>query len=206
MTPFTARIHEALDFAALHHRHQRRKDPDLRIPYVSHLFGVAYLLAQYDFPERVVVAGILHDLLEDVVDAWGRHDLEDEMTKRFGHEVHSLVRLVTQKKRSSFWHAIDWHTRGEAYRQVLCDPSTPDEARAISCADKIHNIESLVLALHRLQGREHRLWSRLKAGPEGQLEKFRALHQGIASCWQHPIVDALAGAIRDLERAVHAAG
>ena len=59
MTLFSERIHEALDFAAIHHRRQKRKDADLKIPYISHLFGVAYILAQYGFQEDVVVAGVL---------------------------------------------------------------------------------------------------------------------------------------------------
>jgi hypothetical protein len=46
MTHFSERIHEALDFDAIHHAGQRRKDADLKIPYVSHLFGVGFILLQ----------------------------------------------------------------------------------------------------------------------------------------------------------------
>lgn len=200
MTPFTRRVHEALDFAAIHHDGQIRKDADVNIPYISHLFGVAYLLAQHDFAEDVVVAGVLHDFIEDVVDKKGKPKLESELIARFGEPVHRLVRYVTQTKRDSKGWKIDWHTRGEAYRTLLCDPSTPNEARAISCADKIHNIESLLMALDRHKGREAKMWGKLKATPDEQVEKFRLLHDGIQKCWHHPIVDAFEIKIVELAR------
>jgi (p)ppGpp synthase/HD superfamily hydrolase len=202
MPPFSVRIHEVLDFAAMHHAGQRRKDADIKIPYISHLFGVAYILAQYGFPEDVIVAGVLHDFIEDVVEKQWKPRLEAELKERFGDHVHSLVRLVTQQKRDARGRRIDWHARAEIYRKTICDPNTPDEARAISCADKIHNIESLLMALGRQKGREQKMWQRLKATPADQLEKFRLLHLGIAACWKHPIVEefgrkveALAGVI-----------
>ncbi len=178
MTPFSQRIHEALDFAAIHHAGQRRKDADIKIPYISHLFGVAYILAQYDFPEDVIVAGVLHDFIEDVVEKQWKPKLEPEMKKRFGENVHRLVRFVTQRKRDEAGGSVDWHTRGETYRRLLCDPGTPNEARAISCADKIHNIESLLMALGRHEGKEQKMWRRLKATPADQLRNSASCMQG----------------------------
>ncbi len=202
MTPFSERIHAALDFAAIYHAGQNRKDADIKIPYVSHLFGVAYILAQYDFPEDVVVAGTLHDFIEDVVEKQWKPKLEKELTERFGENVHRLVRFVTQQKRNENGKKIEWHTRGEMYRMLLCDPTTPDEARAISCADKIHNIESLLMALKRHEGKEQKMWGRLKATPTEQLEKFRQLHAGFAACWKHPIVEELGKKVEQLDAAM----
>jgi (p)ppGpp synthase/HD superfamily hydrolase len=195
MTPFTVRIHEALDFAAIHHRRQKRKDPDIAIPYVSHLFGVAYILAEYDFPEDVVVAGILHDFLEDVVQKERKPKLAEELRKRFGDTVFELVSFVTQQKRDGQGRKIDWHTRGKIYRERLCAASTPEGAKAISCADKIHNIESIFMALERLKGRENKMWGRMKATPDQQLQKFVSLHEDLGKNWRHPILDRLSGMI-----------
>ena len=202
MTHFSERIHEALDFAAIHHAGQRRKDADIKIPYISHLFGVAYILAQYGFPEDVIVAGVLHDFIEDVVEKKWKPKLEPEMKKRFGENVHRLVRFVTQRKRGEAGGSVDWHTRGETYRKLLCDPGTPNEARAISCADKIHNIESLLMALERHEGKEQKMWRKLKATPADQLEKFRLLHAGISGCWKHPIVEEFGKKVEALKAAV----
>ena len=202
MTPFSPRIHAALDFAAVHHHEQKRKDADVAIPYVSHLFGVCYILAQYDFEEDVVVAGILHDFLEDIVDKHDRPDLADDMKGQFGDRVHKLVTLVTQQKRDAGGQKLPWHIRGESYRETLLSPTTPDEARAISCADKIHNIESLVMALGRMKGNEQAMWAKLQASPEDQLKKFVSLHAAIGSRWKHPIVDELERKIRILGSAI----
>jgi (p)ppGpp synthase/HD superfamily hydrolase len=206
MTPFTPRIHEALDFAAIHHAGQKRKDADIRIPYISHLFAVAYILAQFDFPEDVVVAGVLHDFIEDVVEKEWKPKLEGELAGRFGEGVYTLVRLVTQQKRDARGKRIDWHARGEAYRKTICDPNTPDEARAISCADKIHNIESLLMALRRQQGKEQKMWRRLNASPADQIQKFQLLYTGIAACWRHPIVEEFGRKVEELAVVVHRHG
>jgi (p)ppGpp synthase/HD superfamily hydrolase len=202
MTTFSQRIHETLDFAAFHHRRGKRKDADITIPYVSHLFGVCYILAQYDFDEDIVVAGILHDFLEDVVQEQHDEKLENEMRERFGKRVHKLVSLVTQQKRDVAGKKLPWLIRGEQYRKVLLARTTPDGARAISCADKIHNIESLLMALGRLKGDEKRMWGKLKATPAQQLEKFWMLHDGIRQAWQHPIVDEFGRKIDALEKAM----
>jgi (p)ppGpp synthase/HD superfamily hydrolase len=193
-----------LDFAAIHHRCQKRKDPDIAIPYFSHLFGVAYILGQYDFPEDVVVAGILHDFLEDVVQKRNKPKLAEEMRAKFGETVFDLVSLVTQQKKDDQGQKIDWHARAEAYRKRLCSPNTPEGAKAISCADKIHNIESLLMGLERLKGREQRLWKRLKATPEEQLQKFEELHEEIGRNWQRPVLNELNNMIARLKDVIPA--
>lgn len=204
MTPFTPRIHEAFDFAALHHRKQLRKDPDIDIPYISHLYGVSYILAQFDFHEDVVIAGVLHDFLEDVVAKRRKPKLAIELRERFGGRVVSLVDFVTQQKWDSRGFPVGWHERGEAYRRRICSADTPDEAKAISCADKIHNIESLVMALGRQRGNEIKMWRRLKATPGEQLAKFRLLHDGFREHWQHPLLDMLDKEIKELESLIPA--
>lgn len=202
MTGVSQRIHEAMDFAAIHHRKGKRKDADVAIPYVSHLFGMCYLLVQHGFDEDVVVAGLLHDFPEDVVQE--NHDvaLEDEMKRRFGGRVFRLVSLVTQQKRDASGKKIPRHITGEHYRRVLVSRTTPDGARAISCAEKIHNIESLLMALGRMNGNEKMMWGKPKASPAPQAEKSRLLHEGIRQVWQHALVDECGSKIDALEKVV----
>jgi len=120
------------------------------------------------------------------------------MRQRFGENVHMLVDFVTQVKRRPDGSKIPWAERGEAYRRRISDPSTPAGAKAISCADKIHNIESLLMALDRHHGREHEMWGRLKASPEEQLRKFQELHACLKERWDHPILYELGEQIRKL--------
>ena len=62
-TGCSARLDEALRFAAAAHHEDVRKGT--RIPDVMHPFHVALILDRHGFSEDVVIAGLLHDVLED---------------------------------------------------------------------------------------------------------------------------------------------
>ena len=70
---YSDRINHALAFAAKHHDQQVRKGT--RLPYDTHAANVAVILARYDRDDDTVVAGILHDVIEDYV----RDGYTDEM-------------------------------------------------------------------------------------------------------------------------------
>jgi (p)ppGpp synthase/HD superfamily hydrolase len=78
---------DALAFADRRHAGQTRGVDDL--PFVTHPVEVACLLHESGYPDEVVAAGVLHDVLEDT-DA-ERSDLE----ARFGSRVAELVQAVT---------------------------------------------------------------------------------------------------------------
>jgi|GEM_PF-6281695 len=78
-------LKRALDEAAVWHRDQRRKYPGADVPYVSHLMGVAIILARHGFDDDVVAAGALHDCMEDC-------GIElATLTEKFGARVADLV-------------------------------------------------------------------------------------------------------------------
>lgn len=193
MTPFTKRIHEAFDYASIHHHGQERKDPDERIPYVSHLFGVTFILAQYDYDEDVLIAGVLHDLIEDVIQKQEKPAIRDQMRLKFGEGVYQLVDWVTQVKKDKQGNKFSWQERNNAYIERIM--IAPFEAKAISCADKIHNIQSLVLGCERGQP----MWQSLKSSPAEQIQKFRDLHKALSSDWSHPLLERLKNGIDQLE-------
>jgi (p)ppGpp synthase/HD superfamily hydrolase len=171
MIDFTPRLHQALDLAALAHNGQARKDPGLAIPYVSHVCGVAFLLAAHGFEEDVVVAGLLHDVLEDSQKYAG--DL-----KAFGDRVYRIVEQVSEADK----HA-PWRQRKVRYANTLRD-AWP-EAKAVSCADKIHNMQSILLSIQR--GRP--VWSMLtNKDPLEQVQRLIWLRDALAEGWDHPIL------------------
>jgi (p)ppGpp synthase/HD superfamily hydrolase len=121
----------ALDFAARKHAHQRRKG-ELAEPYINHLSDVARLLAAATDGQdvTVVVAGLLHDTLEDTDTTF------EELTKEFGQDVAALVSEVTDDKSLP---------RAERKRrQVERAPRASPRARMIKLADKTSNLHSLV--------------------------------------------------------------
>ena len=64
MTGYSDRINHAFAFAAKHHDQQVRKGT--RLPYLTHPANVAVILTRYGCTEDTVVAGILHDVVEDL--------------------------------------------------------------------------------------------------------------------------------------------
>lgn len=119
----------AAHFAARKHSSQRRKG-DAAEPYVNHLIEVARLLAELPstFDLNLVVAGFLHDTLEDT-DA-----TRSELVEHFGEDVAALVEQVTDDK------SLD---RGVRKRlQVQNAHRICARAQNLSTADKISNLRS----------------------------------------------------------------
>lgn len=124
-------ILHAMDFAARKHVGQRRKGAQAE-PYVNHCAEVGYLLGQATGGRdtTVVVAGILHDTLEDT--ATSRTELSD----LFGIEVAELVAEVTDDKSLP---------KAERKRlQVLKAPHKSPGAKLIKLADKTSNLRAIV--------------------------------------------------------------
>ena len=78
------RVKRALDWAAQLHEHQLRKYPGVRVPYMSHLAGVVATLSRHGFAADVVVAGALHDAIEDA------GITRDDIAARFGMRIGSI--------------------------------------------------------------------------------------------------------------------
>jgi (p)ppGpp synthase/HD superfamily hydrolase len=96
------RIDEAIEFASLAHKSQFRKGTD--IPYISHPFGVAMLLQQAKCEEEVILAGLLHDTLEDT------DTTEEDIRSRFGPTVLELVIAASEPDKSASWEERKQHT------------------------------------------------------------------------------------------------
>src|SRR5438270_3390418 len=93
---YSDRINHAFAFAAKHHDRQVRKGT--RLPYLTHPANVAVILTRYDQDETTVVAGILHDVIEDCVrDGYTRGMLEQRIGDKFGPDVLDTVLGVTHR-------------------------------------------------------------------------------------------------------------
>ena len=134
MTYLTPKLLEAMEFASTAHKGQFRKFPP-NIPYISHLTAVAQILSRAGFNEEVIIAGLLHDILEDT-----KHTAE-ELKQRFGDRVLALVLAVTENK------SLSWIERKEKYLYQLQIADT--EAKAISAADLLANRLSNLLGLRQ---------------------------------------------------------
>ena len=179
---FSKLVNLAVEVAAVAHREQIRKSPEADIPYIHHSVMVGFLLQRAGFSDRVVAAGILHDVLEDTPVT------VEELRRDFGVEVAGLVNAVSEQDKS-----LSWEKRKEKYIEHLETGS--DGAKAITTADKIHNINSIIVSLER--GAD--IWNAFKRGREAQLDRFNRLLKTLKAGWNHPLLDELEAAIRALE-------
>ncbi|MEP7204609.1 MAG: HD domain-containing protein [Candidatus Saccharibacteria bacterium] len=148
MISFTPRLDNAVRQAARAHEHakQHRKGSD--VPYIIHPFGVMIIASNATDDEDILIACLMHDVLEDV-----SSDIYSESAMRadFGDRVVTIVLDVTKNDLLA-----DWHERSRAYLHHL-EHEASDEAVIVSASDKIHNLLS-ILTDYETSGEE--LWQR----------------------------------------------
>ena len=139
---FSSRIDEAIKLASHLHRNQTRIDAQ-STPYISHLVSVAIILSEATEDEDIIIAGLMHDSLEDVPGY-----SYERLVKDCGEKVASIVQHVTEPldANKSEDEQLPWITRKEAYLENIRKGGV--ESALISTADKIHNTESLIKSAH----------------------------------------------------------
>lgn len=146
MTGYSDRINHAFAFAAKHHDQQVRKGT--RLPYLTHPANVAIILTRYGRPEETVVAGILHDVIEDGVrDGLSREVLEERIGRKFGSSVLDAVMAVTARRSDDDGVDFSWDERKEDYLLRLGQAN--EDALWVCAADKVHNANSILSDLRR---------------------------------------------------------
>jgi (p)ppGpp synthase/HD superfamily hydrolase len=154
----------ALVLAAMVHEGVPRKGTV--IPYIIHPVQVATILLRHGYGEPLAIAGLLHDVLEDIDYDNGRLQLALRSTfpaaglperivdqpsfraaflrffaDEFGEEVVDLVRQVTEPKNDG-GPCRSWRERKEGAVEHL--HGAPEPAVALKAADALHNVRSIV--------------------------------------------------------------
>lgn len=144
------KIEQALALAARAHEGQRRKSGD--VPYIVHPLAVGFILHEQACDEDVIIAGLLHDSVEDSFVTLKLIEQD------FGSRVAEWVDLVTEHDKSAVWEIRK--------RRLLQAVSTaPVEAKYVYCADKLHNLLSMKRMFDEY-GQE--IWRRFSRGYEQQ--------------------------------------
>lgn len=197
MTGYSDRINHALAFAAKHHDRQVRKGT--RLPYITHPANVAIILARYGQPDDVVIAGILHDVVEDCMrENWTQEMLEERIGEKFGADVLETVLMVSHRKVDDDGNEMDKQERNADYLTRLATAS--DAARWVCAADKIHNASSILADLRRTVDPES-VWGRFNAGKEGTIQWYRTVHDRLQKLsFSGAILDELRSVAEALEQ------
>lgn len=133
----TLKLERALRWAATRHIGQERKGSGT--PYVEHPMGVAMILDRLGFAEDVVIAGLLHDVVEDT------SATIDEVRKEFGSSVAEVVHFCSEVKLDAKGRKRPWKDRKLEHLEAL--DRAPVAAHAVVLADKLHNLTSMQLDL-----------------------------------------------------------
>ena len=189
-------INHAFAFAAKHHDRQVRKGT--KLPYLTHPANVAVILTRYDRDERTVVAGILHDVVEDCVrDGFTRELLEQRIGDKFGDDVLSTVLAVTYRRVDDEGVELSSDDRKQDYLDRL---SGADESALWVCAaDKVHNANSVLSDLKRTADPDS-VWSRFGGGREATVRWYRNVLSRLGEVgFEEPIVNELRDVVVALE-------
>jgi len=198
VTGYSDRINHALAFAAKHHDQQVRKGSSL--PYATHPASVAIILARYGCDEMTVVAGILHDVIEDYVSAdFTREMLEQRISTKFGVEVLDTVLAVTHRRHDDDGAEFSAEEVKQDYLVRLTDAS--DRARWVCAADKLHNANAILADLARTIEPEG-VWARFKVGKEGTVRWYRSVYERLkALSFDEAIMPELERTVKAVEAA-----
>ncbi len=139
--------------------------------HISHEYIVAHLLQAYGFDEDVVIAGILHDIVEDT-------DVTTEQLKeQFGERVANIVAGVT------FDQTIPWKERSFIMAERLAKASP--EAKAVKTADTVYHLQ---LCIEEFKGLSKGTYMKDNSVEES-LAKYRRIVDALGTGWSHPLYD-----------------
>lgn len=176
------RLNSAIEVAAKAHKDQFRKRTD--IPYISHPYAVGMLLAQAGCSEDVIIAGILHDTVEDTPLTL------DDIRKQFGDNIAEIVAGCSEHDKELEWKVRKQHTIDHL---ALATKGV----KLVTCADKLHNV-TCMLTDYAMYGET--LWCRFNEGPYEQEWYFQSLADSLASgkIKSHPLVEIFTAAVKEL--------
>ncbi len=127
-------IEKAYNVANEAHKNQLRKSGE---PYIIHPLYVAIILADLEMDKETIVAGILHDVVEDTIMTY------DEIAEVFGTDVANLVDGVTKLSRLEFAGGDKLEEQAENLRKMFLAMAKDIRVIMIKLADRLHNMRTL---------------------------------------------------------------
>ncbi|RAP26055.1 (p)ppGpp synthetase, partial [Candidatus Marinamargulisbacteria bacterium SCGC AG-343-D04] len=125
-------IKKAYDFSAKSHEGQFRRS---KKPYITHPLEVAIILSEWERAVETIVAGILHDVVEDT------GVTKDQLVELFGLTIADFVEGVTKLNKLEFSSREE--AQVENYRRMFLAMAEDYKIIIIKLADRLHNLRTL---------------------------------------------------------------
>ena len=128
------KIEEAYNFANEAHKGQVRKSGE---PYIHHLIEVCYILAEIECGPSTLIAGLLHDVVEDT-----NVSLET-IKEKFGDDVMNIVDSLTKIQRMKLSHRTEKDFEAEDHKKIFLGMARDVRVILVKLADRLHNLRTL---------------------------------------------------------------
>ena len=157
-------VDKAFWYAVKAHKGQTRRDG--KVPYINHPMEVAEIVATMTSDPRVVVAALLHDVVEDT--PVKMHDL----IRIFGVFVADLVADVSENKRNELPPEETWMLRKK--EMVFRVAGGSKDVKILSLADKLSNLKSIK---KDMQENGDVVWTWFHSGKDKQAWYYRTMRE-----------------------------
>lgn len=125
-------ITKAFNMAELHHRGQKRNSGE---DYIIHPLNVALILADMNMDTQTIIAGLLHDTIEDTDVTY------EDIKNDFGEEIANLVDGVTKLKKLNY--KTKRENQAENIRKMVLAMAKDIRVIIVKLADRTHNMRTL---------------------------------------------------------------
>lgn len=175
---YTTKIQKAIEIALKAHAAQERKTRN--IPYIFHPLTVALILARIGADEDVIVAGILHDVIED---SYGSRKITlKNIEEEFGKHVAKIVENVTEKNKS-----LPWRKRKELARKHIL--KMDKDSLLLKTADVLHNISEKIIVYKNIG---EKMFDFFNAPKKQQIDHYEKIITNLKKSWRNnPILNEL---------------
>lgn len=183
------KIRRAIRFAIKTHEvYQKQKRKGKDIPYITHPLTVGLILARSGADEDAIIAGILHDTIEDSIPK--KKVTREMLLERFGEKVASIVESVSEPNKN-----LSWEKRKAQALVSIKEFSHP--SLLVKSADIISNISEL-LEDYEKNGEE--VFDRFNAPKEKLLLYYLQAITVIIDRWaENPLTDDLKSMAQELK-------